>query len=219
MGLPSSSRWALETFHPTIITCMAHHIYHTRGIVLSSVSTGEANVFYYLLTEDLGLVGATAQGVRHARGKFKTMLQDFAHVGLDLVRGKEVWRITGVFEEERTGRLAARGPQNLILFARIASLVRRLVRGEEQNRELFRCMVGAHEFLTTETLSPVLVPAFEALSALRILALLGYVDTDKYAQYCGAHGSLWDRPTFEQFSPIRRSAILDINAALKVSHL
>jgi len=45
------------------------HKYETRGIVLSRSPLGEANAFVTLLTPELGLVRARAQGVRRSGAK------------------------------------------------------------------------------------------------------------------------------------------------------
>ena len=50
-----------------------HHIYHTEGIILGSRNFGEAGKYYYLLTRDLGLVYASAQGVRKMSSKLGQM--------------------------------------------------------------------------------------------------------------------------------------------------
>jgi recombinational DNA repair protein (RecF pathway) len=197
---------------------MAHHIYHTRGIVLGSVATGEANMFYQFLTEELGLVGAMAQGVRHGKGKLKMMLQDFSRVKIDLVRGREVWRVVSVLEDGSSQGFRVQR-ENMVLFARLASLVRRLVHGEDRNDELFRGICGAHDFLETETIQRELVSAFEALAALRILAWLGYVDTSAYGEFCGYEREVWNTDILARFRRVSSRAVSDINTALKASHL
>lgn len=195
---------------------MVHHIYHTRGIVLSSVATGEANCFYKLLTEEVGLVGAVAQGVREGKGKLKTMLQDFARVKVDLVRGKEVWRITSALEEHSMEGLKSR-QENMVLFARMMLLVRRLVHGEGRNDELFEDVVSAYDFLEVTTVPAHLMPVLETLGALRILAWLGYLDVSSYEDFCKKDS--WSLDTLIAFEKVHFRAVADINAALKASQL
>ncbi|MEK7538534.1 MAG: recombination protein O N-terminal domain-containing protein [Patescibacteria group bacterium] len=195
---------------------MAHHIYHTRGIILSNVATGEANRFYKLLTEDLGLIGAVAQGVREGKGKLKTMLQEFSRIKVDLVRGKEVWRIISAMEERPAGGLKKQG-ENMVLFARMASLVRRLVHGEGRNDELFRDMLAAHDFLEMVAIPANLVPAFETLSTLRVLVWLGYFDASSYEMFCKL--GPWTMDMLTEWDKVHSRAVSDINAALKASQL
>lgn len=195
---------------------MAHHIYHTRAVVLSSVGTGEANRFYKLLTEDLGLIGAVAQGVREGKGKLKTMLQDFSCIKVDLVRGKEVWRIISAIEERPLRGLKNRG-ENIVLFARMTSLVRRLVHGEGRNDELFQDILEAYDFLETTEIPSSLAPAFETFSALRVLAWLGYLDTASYDAFC--RQGPWTMDILTEWDKVHVHAVSDINTALKASQL
>mgnify|MGYP001567250827 CR=1 FL=1 len=73
--------------------------YETRGIVLSRAPSGEANAFITLITPELGLVRARAQGVRKPGAKLAAALATFAESSLVLVRGKEDWRIAGAVLE------------------------------------------------------------------------------------------------------------------------
>ena len=41
-----------------------HHIYHTRGLILSSRNIGESSIMYAFYTREMGLIKAVAQGVK-----------------------------------------------------------------------------------------------------------------------------------------------------------
>lgn len=113
-----------------------HHIYHTEGIVLGSRNYGEAGKCYHVFTRDFGLVFASAQGVRKLESKLRFVLQDYTYLKLDLVRGRDFWRITSV---EKTGELEVlrSNVENLKIFAQVAKLLRRLLAGEDSNEALF----------------------------------------------------------------------------------
>lgn len=192
---------------------MSHHIYHTRGLILGSIPTGESNRFYKIFTEDLGLVGATAQAVREGKSKLRYSLQDLSWVHLDLVHGREVWRITSAIEAEREMRNAEYG----VLFARVCALVRRLLHGEGQNSALFKELVAITEFLERESVALDDRVSFEALAAMRVLAHLGYFNTEHYKDFTIAR--MWSRELLEAFGRVRPTAIRDINRALKETHL
>ena len=68
-----------------------HHIYHTEGIILDSRSFGEAGKHYSIFTRDLGMITASAQGVRKMSSKLRFILQDFAYLKIDLVAGKNIF--------------------------------------------------------------------------------------------------------------------------------
>jgi len=195
---------------------MAHHIYHTRGIILGSVPIGESNRFYKIFTEELGLVGASAQSVRKEESKLRYVLQDFSLINVDLVRGKEVWRITSAGEE--VSYWALKGDSvRLKLFARSCALLSRLIHGEGREDELFNDLLGALNFLEHTTIPAELTLSFESLAALRSLVWLGYLDPERYERFLFA--GVWTIPLLEDFETIRISAIPEINDALHSSQL
>ncbi len=195
---------------------MSYHIYHTRGLILWSMPTGESNRFYKIFTEELGLVGASAQSVREGKSKLRYVLQDFSWVTLDLVRGKEVWRITSAGEG---GTLSTTKDDNTSLkfLARACSLVLRLVHGEGREDNLFHDLTLMTEFLENNLVDEKLELAFEALTALRILAHLGYLDPTKYENFL--YPIHWSTNILEEFEKIRISTLPSINEALHESQL
>lgn len=195
---------------------MAHHIYHTRGLILGSVPTGEANRFYKIFTEELGLVGATAQAIREGKSKLRYGLQDFSWVFVDLVRGKEVWRITSAREEESTSIIKS-DPRVLKVFARACSLLLRLVHGEDRDDTLFHELVSLSRFLEQGSVPEKLLPICEALVALRILAQLGYLEASSYVEFL-KEGD-WSQEILIALESRYEKAVIDINSALRESHL
>lgn len=146
------------------------HKYGTRGIVLSRTLSGEANVSVTLLTPDLGLVRARAQGLRRPGAKLSAALSTFAESEVVLVRGKENWRVAGaVLEENWFTRLEHAEPR--ARAGRVSGLLLRLVAGEVHEPALFPVI---REFFAALTNVPdSLHEAAEMLAALRILAALG----------------------------------------------
>ena len=193
-----------------------HHIYHTRGIILGSVPIGGSNRFYKILTEDLGLVGASAQAVREGKSKLRYALQDFSQVSVDLVQGKEVWRITSAAEEMPYPRMKA-DVARLRLFARACALVQRLVHGEGREDALLADICGAAQFLEKESVPPHLEMAFEALAVFRALALLGYLYPAGHERFVEL--GTWSADMLKDFETIRVATTPRINDALHASQL
>ena len=108
---------------------MAYHIYTTKGVVLSSRPSREADKMYSILTEDLGLVHARAGGVRLEKSKLRGFLEPYALVNVSLVRGKAEWRIT-------SAELLQKIPVSLHV-ARPLALIERLIVGEEVHPEIY----------------------------------------------------------------------------------
>ncbi|TAN36569.1 DNA repair protein RecO [Patescibacteria group bacterium] len=195
---------------------MSHHIYHTHGIILSSISVGESNRFYKIFTEELGLIGATAQSVREGKSKLRYTLQDLSLVTVDLVRGKEVWRIVSAGAWRQCNTIKD-DHARLKLFARSCALLSRLLHGEGCDQELFDEIVRVADFLEKKEIPENLSLSFEILVALRILVHLGYLDPKEYGKFLTAEA--YSLETLVEFEKIRLVAAIKINEALKASHL
>jgi DNA repair protein RecO len=193
-----------------------HNIYTTKAIILKSISIGEANKLYLLITKDLGFIKATAQGVRLAKSKLKTSLQDFYCVNLSLVRGKEIWRITSV-QNIRQVKLSE-DLKKISVIKNIFSLLLRLIHGEEKNERLFECIEEFYKFIFDNTLDLECLKDLETLIVLRILYNLGYFKkTEDFMEYL--NGSEISISILENFKLKRKQAILEINLSLKETHL
>ncbi len=150
----------------------------TPGFIIESRPRGEAGKLLSIFTRDLGLVMATAQGIRLEKSKLRYHSQEFSLGEFSFVRGKEFWRMTNA--QEHGGETSKLGGLPSMLISRIALLLRRLLHGEEAHPELFQhiessvtFLSGAHE-LTSEQLRTL-----ESVIVFRMLHLLGYIGTDK----------------------------------------
>ena len=147
------------------------HKYETSGIVLSRSPLGEANVLVALLTPDLGLVRARAQGLRRSGAKLASPLKTLSESSVVLVRGRESWRVVGaVLEVDWFARLGSATLRERA--GRICSLLLRLVAGEANDPALFPTVRGFFNALAT--LREDSHEAAEILAVLRILSALGF---------------------------------------------
>ncbi len=196
---------------------MAHHIYNTKGFVLESSNTGEANKMYSLLTADVGLVRAMAQGVRLQKSKLRYSLQDFSAGTISLVRGKEIWRITSAKIDHNLYYDFKSQPATRLVVANIFNLLKRLIVGEEINKKLFELVSNALDFLYAEKLSAEEVGLFERIVVVQILHNLGYIG-HKTALGDFLEGQ-WSRELLVAFEPKKKLALEEINNALRASQL
>lgn len=143
------------------------HKYDTRGIVLARSPQGEANALLAVLSKDLGLVRARAQGVRRPGAKLAAALATFAQSELVLVKGAEGWRIAGaVLDENHVARLSRDARERA---GRVAGLMLRLSgEGESGLFDLFAGLVAA-----LDGSSEAEGEALEILAVLRVLGALG----------------------------------------------
>ncbi|MBY0376911.1 DNA repair protein RecO [Patescibacteria group bacterium] len=192
-----------------------HHIYHTEGIILGSRSHGEAGKYFHIFTRDLGLIYATASGVRKMSSKLRFILQDFAYVKVDLVRGKDFWRVTSASKTEGLGDITKRR-ETLEIFQKISKLLKRLLAGEEGNVELFTDTLNGLSVLekaqTKEEHSNI-----EVVLVLRILGNLGYIGESKNLD--NLIKSPFDGGIVFEVAKSRPEILREINKALKETHL
>jgi DNA repair protein RecO (recombination protein O) len=191
-----------------------YSVYTTAGFVLGSSERGEANKIYSIYTEDFGLVRARAQGVRLEKSKLRYNLDDFSHGHFSLVRGKELWRLTG---SERDGE--SRLPLEVRrVVARVLNLVRRLVHGEERNPALFSALDSMMRKTREFTETPADLIPFELLSLLRVLHTLGYIGSIADLDESIFSGHMTDE-TLSTISKKRQGLLSYINQAIEKSQL
>ncbi len=190
---------------------MPYHIYQTTGFVIGSTPYGEADKLAFLFTEDLGLVQAVAKSVRSEKSKLKYSLQDFTYVRADLVRGKEVWRVT---DSQEIARISPNnGPEKARTLAGVFSLLRRFIHGEDRDDETFRIVRDVFFFLLREKVSPEELKNLEILAALCVLSSLGYIEYGDFTE------GKFTQETLALFAPHRTEALKKIKQALTESHL
>jgi recombinational DNA repair protein (RecF pathway) len=149
-----------------------HHIYTTKAFVVHSSPYGEAGKFLLLFTKDFGMIGATAQGIRLVQSKLRYHVQDYSFNTISIVRGKEVWRLTG-----------ASGHENFIktniLHIKIFKLLKRLLHGEEKNEKLFDIIESLYKNEVTGDNFEIV----ECLIVLRVLNSLGYIANKEFVRF------------------------------------
>jgi len=197
---------------------MAHHVYDTDSLILGGIGMGESNRFLTVWTRELGLVRAVGKSVRASHSKLKYHLQDYSYTHVSLVRGREVWRVTGAhlihnLYSEYTG-----SREKQLLLMRVSVLLSRLLQGEESDKELFDLVISGMTFIQNTPLDTELLKDFEYVLVIRILAKLGYV---------GEHEDIsallspapFSREELTRVSSYRREALHAINNAIEVSGL
>ena len=193
-----------------------HHIYHTHGFILSSRNMGEANKMLTIYTREMGLVRSAAQGIRLHKSKLRFTLQDFSYVNVDLVRGKEIWRVTSA-NHISSFPLARSNTSSLLLITRVTKLIERLCTGESPNENIFDDFIQALYLLDNESISSSSREALELHLVLRIMNSLGYIgDSEILSQYLYLP---FDYSKTEALLKERQSIIAHINKALTESQL
>lgn len=192
-----------------------HHIYHTEGIILGSRNFGEAGKYYYIFTRDLGMIHASAQGVRKMSSKLRYVLQDFAYLKVDLVAGANIFRVTSASKTNKLEQITKK-PENFKVFANITRLLRRLLAGVEPNEALFADLLNGL-FILEKAEAKEDLRNIEAVIVLRILNNLGYIGENEILENL-IKSPFEENLVFEASK--ERSKVLDqINKALKETHM
>lgn len=189
-----------------------HRIHTTEAFVLSSTPLGEGSSFVRFYTRELGLLSAWVQGTRILKSKLRSHVQPFSYSRLSLVRGKDMWRVTGAEGIEPLVDPLG-DPERFRFVAKIFVLLSRLVAGEESDPELFDSVKSGVLGNGVKDLSMV-----ELLLVLRILSRLGYLPDDSrispFLEY-----DFGDAAVEEALRPHKSHAIGLVNAALRASQL
>lgn len=147
---------------------MSYHIYTTKGIVLSERPWRDNDRIYSILTRDLGLIRATAIGVRKEVSKLRGALEPFALSSISFVRGKEFWRVTS---SESLKKIS-----NSPVIARPLALLEQLIQGEAAHPELLDVVESALADMSKPGFDSEM---FEIRLVSQILFHLGYLkETD-----------------------------------------
>ncbi|MFA6397559.1 MAG: DNA repair protein RecO [Candidatus Paceibacterota bacterium] len=193
-----------------------HHIYHTEGFIVSGNNLGEANKFINIFTRDFGMISVFAQGIRKTSSKLKFSLQDFSYSKIDIVRGKDFWRITNAEKLVLLENLV-KDEKKFLLVAKIFKLLKRLCHGEEKNEELFEKLIEGFNFLEKENLNEKELGGLEIILVLKTLFYLGYLDNKNGSSVFV--DSLINKNLIEEVELKKRSLILEINKSLQETQL
>ncbi len=193
-----------------------HHIYHTEGIILGSRNFGEAGRYYSIFTRELGMIRASAQGVRKLSSKLRYVMQDYSYIKVDLVRGKDFWRVTSA---SSTGELSEilKSNETFKIVSNVSRLLVRLLHGEEQNVPLFNDLLGGFYLLEQKAGNKEDLLNAEMVLVLRALHHLGYFSGD--ARLVSLVGSPWADEMLPVAGSSRPLILAEINKALSETQM
>jgi len=192
-----------------------HHKYHTEGLILGSRNYGEAGKCYYIFTRDLGMIFASAAGVRKLSSKLRFVLQDYAYVKVDFVRGKEFWRLTSASKTNKFESLV-KDMDKFAVYSNVLHLLKRLLTGEEVNKELFTNLLDGLNILENSNSKDEL-RNIEIILVLRILDSLGYIGGHEIFE--NLVKSPFEKELIFEVAKNRTKVISEINRALRDTQL
>lgn len=135
--------------------------YTTEAIVINIYDQGENDRVYKLFTYEFGLVMAHGKSIRKLESKLRSHLMIGRTALVTLVKGREIWRITGATDISDKN----------IFFHEIAIILNRFIQGEGEHKRLYKNLISlakkAHGFDKAKV---------KLLAYFIILADLGYTD-------------------------------------------
>ncbi len=106
--------------------------YTTEAIILNIYDQGENDRVYKMFTYEFGLVMAHGKSIRKLESKLRSHLMVGRTVLVTLVKGREVWRITGATDIS---------DKNVFLHE-IASVLNRFIQGEGAHKNLYKNLIS-----------------------------------------------------------------------------
>lgn len=79
---------------------MAIEKYTTEAFILREYEQGENDFVYKVWAKDFGIIFVLARSIRKANAKLRPIAKKNNFVLMTLVKGKEVWRLTGIEEDK-----------------------------------------------------------------------------------------------------------------------
>ena len=192
-----------------------YHIYTTEGIVLKRANFGEANIILYILTQDLGLIMASAQAARLGVSKLRPSLQEYSFSVFSAVKGKNGWKITNAIAKENFFFSYPEYTRGLL--GHIVSLLIKMIPGEERNIEIYNVIKDGFKYLCSVPKDGI--EDMECLIVLRTLFCLGYVVLDKDTDIFLSDMNTWNEEVLVKMKEKRSKIIPIINKSLKESQL
>lgn len=184
--------------------------YTTEGVVIRVRESGEHDRVCTIFTKEFGCITGRASSIRKESSRMRYGLVRGAACKVSLVRGKNGWRIAGSVALEQTLSVRA-----MHAYARVLSLVSRLVHGEEKNDYLYETLRALRTELAHAEIS---LGTIELIAVARILFALGYLSKEAV----GESVLLLPLQTKEAHAYMleERARVLEaVNMALTASHL
>lgn len=190
-----------------------HVIHHTRAFVLTIQPIREHDAMIGLFTEEFGLVVAIATGIRKAGAKLTSQVIEYSFIDVDLVRGKDIWRLISATCLEYPLQGITRHPYARS-YVRILLTIKRFLVDEGAHVNLFLKLIEVLKCMQTRKED---AKRFETVVIWNILKILGYIaDDSEFDIYATMSLS-------EALSRIEDSEVMSlitiVNKAIKETHL
>ena len=136
---------------------------------------GEADRLFWIYTEKFGMIMASAKGVRLEKSKLRGNLDIFTYGEYAVISSKDFWKLVDA-REITSASLNRNSFERVKIFAKIAGLMARMIKGEERNEEMWNQLKNLFLKLFRESTSQENLKDLETKSMSGILKTLGYME-------------------------------------------
>ena len=145
--------------------------YTTEAFILREYIQGEADMNYKVWTKDFGIIFASARSIRKVNAKLRMLAKKNTFLSMTLVKGKEIWRLTGVEESKENFKDSQ---HSLEVRAVIAETINRFLEEKKTYKKLFEKL----KFITLleSGLSEIEIQKLKILIYYLVLVDTGYAD-------------------------------------------
>ncbi len=193
---------------------MSYHIYTTDGIVLKRAVSGEADIVLHILTEDLGLIVASAKSARLSVSKLRPGLQEYSYIKISLIKGKNGWKITNV--GDTTNFFFSSSMYSRKLLSQVSLILLKMIVGEYPQKDIYELVRNSFTYMSE--LNEEETHGLEVLTVLRILHLLGYVEGSGVVKDF-SESKTFNKDVLVKTLENKKEIVSVINKALKESQL
>lgn len=194
---------------------MSYHVYTTDGIIIKRTPFGEANILLHILTNDLGLIIASARSARLSVSKLRSALQEGSVASISCVKGKGGWKITNAVYKHSL--FFDYPPHTHKTISNVFSVLLKMIVGEIPDAKTFS--VVSNGFMYLKNIAKEECINFEILMLLRILNRLGYIAKDDHVNMFLDELEKWDDDILKNISDNKTNLVAIINKALRESQL
>jgi recombinational DNA repair protein (RecF pathway) len=184
-------------------------------LILKTTNMRESNKLIILYTQKFGLIYTTIQSVRELRSKMRFHTNRLSLVEVDVVRGRDIWRIVGI--HEYISIFDVTGTVWYSLMERMANLILRLCSGEETHNELWEDIVGLYDYINSHKEDSNNTKEFvEIIFVSRMLYHLGYSAGEMSFIHIQ---NPYTTEVFSQIKLSKKELIVAINNGIQTSQL
>ncbi len=144
---------------------MSYDKYTTEALILKSYENGENDLAYKVFTYDFGIIFVHAKSVRKINSKLRMKLNVNNFCLITLVKGKELWRVTGVEEMNNIKK-----DQNRLAI--LCECISRFIPIEKSQKKLFEKLKN----IVIDESNVLEISKFKILIYYIVLVDTGYAD-------------------------------------------